>query len=65
MPYLVIQIAGSDGSGAEHSVATAIKIAIPKELSKRVAALHVLEYAGKELRRYAISEALAGIGRTK
>lgn len=62
MPYLRLSITGSDGAKPEASVMSPITIAIPRELSLRLAGMHVLEYVGRELKRLGLKDALKAIG---
>jgi hypothetical protein len=62
LPYLKITLAGSDGTQPEKPIGTPIRIAIPRELSLRIATMHVMEFVMKEFKRIGFKDALKAIG---
>jgi hypothetical protein len=62
MPYLKITVTGSDGGTAEKDLMAPITIRIPRELSLRIAAMHVMEFVMKEFKRIGFKDALKAIG---
>jgi hypothetical protein len=62
MPFLKITVSGSDGGATEKELMAPIKIAIPRELSLRIATMHVMEFVMKEFKRIVFKDALKAIG---
>jgi len=62
LPYLKLTITASDGAGEERPVLQPIVIAFQRELSLKLAAMHALEYIGREIRKLGLKDALKGIG---
>jgi hypothetical protein len=62
LPYLKIMLASSDGTQPEKPIGTPIRIAIPRELSLRIATMHVMEFVMKEFKRIGFKDALKAIG---
>lgn len=60
IPHLKITISGSDGVKPLADLAT-ITVGIPRELSLRVASMHVLEFVMREIKKK-LKDALKGIG---
>jgi hypothetical protein len=62
MPNVKITVTGSDGGPTEKDLMAPITIRIPRELSLRIATMHVMEFVMKEFKRIGFKDALKAIG---
>lgn len=60
--YIKLSITGSDGTKPEAKVMESITIAVPPELSLRIAAMHVMEFMMRSLKKQGFRDALKAIG---